>query len=466
MNEFMSDNFLLRGATAQRLYRFVEDMPIFDYHCHLSPREIYEDKKFYNLSELWLDSDHYKWRLMRAYGIDEAYITGGAPPKEKFLRFAECLPYFIGNPVYHWAHLELKKYFDLIIPIDALSAPEIWERTAKIMSDGSFSARSLIARSRVTGLVTTDDPSDDLNYHRLLKEEKLPFKVLPCFRPDAALNIEKPDFARYIEALGKSAGVAIDSFASLVAALRNRLDYFVQNGAVASDIAFADFDTADNERLAESAFEAALLGQTIPAPHAAEYRFAILRALAAMYAEKNIVMQLHTGVIRNVNSARYDALGADSGNDSVGNAVDITAAAKLFDAVERAGGMPKTILYSLNPADYYPLSTLLYNFAGGARGKMQLGAAWWFADHKDGIREQLKVLASTGGLGLFNGMLTDSRSFTSYARHDYFRRILCTLIGEWVEDGEYPDNPESLKTLLEDICYNNAVKYFIKEGVL
>lgn len=467
MNKFMSDTFLLQNVTAQKLYNTVKDTPIFDYHCHLSPREIYEDKKFYNLTELWLSSDHYKWRLMRAYGIDEAFITGNASPRDKFLKFAECLPAFIGNPVYHWAHLELKIYFNLIIPINASTAAEIWDNTTRIMSDGSFSARKLIARSNVLGVVTTDNPADDLNYHKLLKKEDLSFQVLPCFRPDAALNIEKPDFTRYIANLGESAGTTIDTFDELLAVLNNRLDYFIQNGAVAADIAFSDFPKADGfKEIAEAAFQTALAGLTVSRAYADEYRCAVLKALARLFAEKNIAMQLHTGVIRNINSVRYTELGTDIGNDSVGNSVDIIAAAKLFDAVEKAGGMPKTILYTLNPSSYYPLSTLAYNFAGGIKGKMQLGAAWWFSDHRDGIREQLKILASTGGLGLFNGMLTDSRSFTSYARHDYFRRILCSVIGEWVEDGEYPNDPESLKTLLENICYNNAVKYFFREETL
>ncbi len=467
MIDFMSDNYLLGNDTARTLYNAVKETPIFDYHCHLSPREIFEDKKFYNLTELWINGDHYKWRLMRAYGIDERFITGAASPRDKFFKFAECLPSFIGNPVYHWAHLELKIYFNLTLPINAYNAEKIWNTSAKIMSDGSFSARSLIARSNVLGVVTTDDPADDLKYHKLLKKEKLPFKVLPCFRPDAALNIEKRDFPRYIEALGESAGVSIDSFAKLVKALNSRLEYFIENGAVAADMAFSDFPQADGlNEIAEAAFQTAISRQSVSASNAAEYRFALLKVLAVMFKDKDIAMQLHTGVIRNVNSVRYSALGADVGNDSVGNSLDIIAASKLFDAVEKTCGMPKTILYTLNPAYYYPLSTLAYDFAGGIKGKMQLGAAWWFSDHRDGIREQLKTLASTGGLGLFNGMLTDSRSFTSYARHDYFRRILCTVVGEWVEQGEYPNDYSALKTLLENICYNNAVNYFLKEGTL
>ncbi len=463
MTPFMADSFLLNNLTARKLYKTAASMPIFDYHCHLSPFEIYKDKVFYNLTELWLEGDHYKWRIMRAFGIDEQYITGSAAPKEKFLRFAEALPAFIGNPVYHWAHLELKRYFDIALPICSDNAEKIWSKTLKIMADGSFSAQQLIARSAVKAVVTTDDPSDSLEYHLLLQKEPLPFKVLPCFRPDAAVNIEKEGFAAYIFKLADSANAGISDFDSLLGALGKRLDYFCINGAVAADIAIEDFPKGHGDTsAADRALKAALKGEKSLASDIEEYKFALIKALASMFAAKGMVMQLHTGVIRNVNSRRFSALGADTGIDSVGNAIDITAAARLFDSVEREGGLPKTVVYTLNPNSYYPLSTLAGDFAGEVKGKMQLGAAWWFLDHRDGIREQLRILASTGGLGLFNGMLTDSRSFTSYARHDYFRRILCDIIGEWVEKGEYPDDTDMLEKLVKDICYDNAVNYFLK----
>lgn len=465
MVKFMSDNYLLSNEKACELYKTAKNMPIFDYHCHLSPKEIYENKTFYNLTELWLLGDHYKWRLMRAYGIDEYYITGKASDKQKFLKFAEALPAFINNPVYHWAQLELKVYFDCVLPICSGNAEQIWDITLNKMKSGEYSARNLIKKSNVSAIISTDDPADSLEYHKLIKNNKLDFEVLPGFRPDAAINIEKPEFAQYIKKLGESEGIVIKDLDTLLIVIKKRLDYFIALGATAADIAYADFPKGKGKyNIADVALKAKLADNDVSDEYIEEYKFVISCELGKLFAEKHIVMQLHTGVIRNVNSNRYLALGADSGNDSVGNTVDIMSAARLFDNIEKATSLPKTIVYTLNPNAYYPIATLLNDFAGGAKGKMQLGAAWWFLDHREGIREQLKIYSVTSGLGLFNGMLTDSRSFTSYARHDYFRRILCSLIGEWVERGEYPNEQGMLVKLVEDICYNNAVKYFSKEN--
>ncbi len=459
MTKFMAEDFLLTNDTAKSLYKEVKDLPIFDYHCHLSPKEIFEDRKFFNLCELWLEGDHYKWRVMRNAGVDEKYINGNAEPYEKFLAFASVMPRFIGNPVYHWAHLELKKYFGITMPINCDNAKEIWDKTSEMMAGGEFGARRLIEMSGVDTVITTDDPIDSLEYHEKLID--LTFKVLPCFRPDKVLGIEKDAFAEYISSLSNIADTRISDIDTLLDALAKRLDYFIAHGAVVADCSFCDFPIADGQKdVANKALGKRLSGEEISSKESDEYVFCVLRGLCRLFADRGIVLQLHTGVIRNCNSVRFAKLGADCGIDSVANAINVDGMVKLFDRVERDGGMPKTIVYTLNPAAYYPIATALGDFAGETAGKMQLGAAWWFMDHRDGIREQLKIFADTAGLGYFNGMLTDSRSFVSYARHDYFRRVLCSVLGEWAENGEYPcDN--SLVEIAKDICYYNAKRFFI-----
>ena len=461
MQNFFDDKTFLTNNVARELYAQVKDLPIYDYHCHLDPREIYENRRFDDIGTLWLEADHYKWRVMRNYGVSEECITGGANYKRKFIAFASALPSFAGNPVYHWAHLELKKYFGITEPLTAENAEDIWNRTKEIMSDGSFCARELIVRSGVDTVITTDDPVSDLKYHKLLKCEEKRFKVLPCFRPDKSINITAPDFTEYIKTLSGASGIIIDSIESLILALENRLDYFVENGCRVADMSFENFPNANYSiDKANDAFKASFLfDRNEQADYDFNsYRFVVIAELMKLFAKKGIAVQIHTGVVRNQNTKRYKELGADSGIDSVGNALDIVAGARLFDLVEQEGGLPRTIVYTLNPNSYYPLATMIGDFAGESRGKMQLGAAWWFMDHRDGIREQLKVFANTSGLGLFNGMLTDSRSFVSYARHDYFRRILCSVVGEWVEAGEYPS--DHAKKLVADIAYNNAKNYF------
>lgn len=463
MTSFMSEEYLLTNETAKKVYEKIKDMPIFDYHCHLSPEEILEDKKFFDLTELWLLGDHYKWRVMRNYGVEENLVTGDAAAYDKFFAFASALPSFIGNPVYHWAHLELKKYFGITTPLSAKTAPEIWDKTKKIMADGSFSARRLIAISSVDTVGTTDDPISPLKAHEEIKKLGLPFSVVPSFRPDNAINIEKPVFVGYIGKLAEASEIEIGSFEDLVAALDKRLSYFVDHGCLATDCSFTDFPKGTgDEKKADAVLKKALSGKECSKEEQDEFKFCILKRLAGLFTKYNLVMQVHTGVLRNQNSARFAAIGADCGIDSVGNALDIEAGGKLFDEIEKAYGLPKTIVYTLNPNSYYPLATMIGDFAGQTAGKMQLGAAWWFMDHRDGIREQLKVFADTAGLGLFNGMLTDSRSFVSYARHDYFRRIFCSVIGEWVEAGEYPDDLEDLVTLGKNVAFNNAKKFFTR----
>ncbi len=459
MKKFLDDDFMLVGEAAHELYEEVCDLPIFDYHCHLSPKEIYEDRRFKNIGELWLEADHYKWRLMRQAGIDEKYITGDAPYKEKFFKFAEAAPLFAGNPVYHWIHLELKKYFGIADPLCADTAQEIWDETLEQMSEDAFSARTLIKGSGVDTVVTTDDPTSDLKYHKQLSGDDS-FCVLPCFRADRALGVEKYDFDAYVRELERVCGKAIGSFDALVAALNERLDYFESMGCPAMDVSFENFPIESGDvKIADLAFKKARSHERLTGCEIGHFKAALLKALAAQMNKRDMVMQLHTGVIRNVNGKAFRAFGADSGIDSIGAEADIAAAGRLLDAINSESGLPKTIVYTLNRGSYYPLATLLGDFAGETRGRVQLGAAWWFMDSADGIREQLKIYANTLGLGTFNGMLTDSRSFTSYARHDYFRRILCSVVGKWIDNGEYPSG-DMANDLVRDICYYNARDFF------
>lgn len=458
---FMDDNIFLENEKAKELYAFCKDMPIFDYHCHLSPKEIYENKTYYNLTELWLEADHYKWRVMRAAGIDEKYITGDGDAKTKFEMFCKALPLFIGNPVYHWAHLELKKYFGITLPLCPENADTIWEETTKKMSKGGFSAQNLIEKSNVKCVITTDDPIDSLEWHDKIKNLGLNFEVLPCFRPDKVINIDDAAFTAYVKDLSKASNITIDGIDSLTAAIKNRLEFFISKGVVSADISFLDFpEKVGDAHIACLALKKALKNKKITKEESEAYRFEILKRIAKLLQENNIVMQLHIGVIRNGSTILFEKIGRDVGGDSVANPINILNAQKLLDAINLDGGLPKTIIYTLNPVAYYPIATLLGSFQGASKGRMQLGAAWWFADHKEGIKEQLKMTVATGSLGVFNGMLTDSRSFTSYARHDYFRRILCSYIGDLVEKGEYPDDEKALKKLVEDISYNNAKEYF------
>lgn len=461
MKTFMNEDFLLENGMARMLYRrFAQKQPIFDFHCHLSPQEIDENKTFYNLTQLWLAGDHYKWRLMRIAGIDERLITGDAPDREKFLAFAACLPHFAGNPVYQWAHLELQKYFGIHTPIGPETAGEIWDQTLAQMADGHFCARKLIRSSGVETVITTDDPADDLHFHRSLKEQNTGFSVRPCFRADNVIHLENAGFREYLTRLGHAAGLEIRDLDSLKRAVEKRLDFFVQNGAVAADMSVTDFPGKGTPGQAERALGKALAGAAAEPEEIAAYQFELLSFIGAALTRRGMVWQLHCGVLRNLNPTLYGRVGADCGCDSVGNVIDIEHAAALLASVEQSGGLPRTMVYTLNPGAYYPIATLLGDFAGKTPGRLQLGAAWWFLDHADGIREQLRLTSLTGSLGYFNGMLTDSRSFVSYARHDYFRRVLCSVIGAWVEQGLYPNDPARLGRLVENICYRNARSYF------
>ena len=455
---FLDENFMLSTRTAQRLYRDVAaGQPIIDYHCHLSAKEIYEDRRFENLTRVWLEGDHYKWRLMRSFGIEERYITGEAEDKQKFLKWVEAVETAIGNPLYHWSHLELKNYFDYRGIISRANAEQIWQIGEQKLAREDFSARNLILRSGVEVLCTTDDPADSLEWHEKLRESDFKVKVLPSFRPDRALGIEKADYSTYLERLG-----SIKSFADLKEALKKRLEAFTALGCRVSDHGMdaVPFVPASEAEI-ESIFQKRLAGEMPTVKEQKQFKTALLLFLGAQYAQRNMVMQLHFGVMRDLNERIYAALGADAGIDAIGDAVSMKDLAAFLNALDVQGALPKTILYSLNPQDNAGIVSVMGAFqTSEARGKLQQGSAWWFNDHKQGMRAQLSTLAAEGHLAAFVGMLTDSRSFLSYARHEYFRRILCDVIGEWVKSGEYPCDEALLRKIIRGICYENAKNYF------
>ncbi|MDR0641356.1 MAG: glucuronate isomerase [Treponema sp.] len=473
MKAFMDKDFLLKTGAARRLYHEAAAEPIFDYHCHLNPREIAEDRRFPDLAYLWLGEnrygDHYKWRMMRANGVDEKLITGDAEPWDRFLAWAETMPALIGNPLYHWTHLELQRYFDIHEILNRESARAIWEgANKKLQGDPDFSVLGILKKFKVYALGTTDDPADSLEWHQKIRREgKTPAKVLPSFRPDRVLNIEKPDFAAYIAALGKAAGRSIGTVGDLLAALEDRLSFFDSLGCRASDhgLEYLPFRISGKteevwERALEDIFTAALKGGIPTVAGAESWKTFILTRLAAGYQRRGWVMQIHLSAIRGVNSRALEKLGADTGYDSIHDHPVSTKLARFLDYLDSSGALPKTILYSLNPKDFYPLATIMGSFQGQSPGKMQLGSAWWFLDHKDGMENQMKLLANVGLLSRFVGMLTDSRSFLSYPRHEYFRRILCNILGDWAEEGEIPSDFGLLGAMVKDISFGNAQRYF------
>lgn len=464
MRPFLDENFLLNTEAARKLYHeAAEGMPIIDYHCHLSPREIYEDIRYENITQVWLGGDHYKWRLMRSAGVPEKYITGDASDREKFEKYAEVLGKAVGNPLYHWSHLELRRYFGYDGILNRNTAGEVWElANAKLRSEG-YSARGLIRMSNVETVCTTDDPADTLEWHeKLAADSSFPVAVLPAWRPDAAMYIEKPAYPAYLARLEAAAGMKIDSFASLVEALRGRLDFFAAHGCRLSDhgMGYVMYAPAAEEEI-ETIFRNRLAGSLPGAEEEAKFKYAFMSAMAAEYRKRDWAMQLHYGVRRDNNPVMFRAVGPDTGFDC---AVDYTPAAQtaaFLGALEDAGNLPKTILYSLNPADNAVIGTIIGCFQNEtAVGRIQHGSAWWFNDHFDGMCAQMKSLAALGYLAGFVGMLTDSRSFLSYPRHEYFRRILCRILGEWVEEGFYPEDMDTLKEIVKDISYRNAKRYF------
>jgi glucuronate isomerase len=464
MKKFMDEDFMLTNETAKTLYKeYAEKMPICDYHCHLSPQMIYEDKPFDNITQIFLGGDHYKWRYMRSCGIDEEYITGGKSDEEKFKAFCSCLQYAIGNPLYHWTHLELQRYFGIDTVVSADTAEEIWNKANKVIKETQMSPAKLINSSNVAYICTTDDPADNLEMHKAIaKKGHVKAKVLPAFRPDFMINIDKETFAPYIEKLANAAEMKISSYDELIEAVYKRIDYFHSVGCRISDHALdsVPFEETSQDEV-NVIFKAALNGEKLTQQQIDAYKSYTLIQLGKKYKELDWAMQLHIGALRNNNSRMFKKLGADTGFDSISDYCIAYPLSKLLNALETEDMLPKTILYTLNPKDNYVLATMLGNFQGSSvPGKIQFGSGWWFNDQRDGMTEQMKSLANLGALCKFVGMLTDSRSFLSYTRHEYFRRILCNLLGTWVENGEFPNDMKTLGKIVEDISYNNAVNYF------
>ncbi len=464
MKSFMDEDFLLNTPTASKLFHnYAESTPVLDYHCHINPEEIAKDRRFENITQVWLGGDHYKWRFMRSCGVDEKYITGDASDHDKFIKWAECLGHAIGNPLYHWSHLELQRYFGITKPLNKNSAEEIWNLCNQRLADPSMSVRNLIRKSNVTLICTTDDPVDDLRWHQVIKEDaSFEVKVLPAWRPDKAMNIEKPEYPDYLEKLSNVSGIKIQSFENLCKALTIRMDFFASMGCSVSDHAleYVMYAPASAEEL-ETIFSNRLAGNIPSKDKELKFKTAFMLYVGKEYAKRNWVMQLHYGCKRDNNDLMYRALGPDTGYDCINNYAPSAQMADFLNALNKDGNLPKTILYSLNPNDNEAIGTILGCFQNSdAVGKIQQGSAWWFNDHKIGMQNQMLSLANLGNLSGFVGMLTDSRSFLSYTRHEYFRRILCNLLGDFVENGEFPNDEEVLKEIVKGISYNNAVNYF------
>lgn len=464
MKAFMDKDFLLDSETAKVLFHeYAENTPILDYHCHINPQEIAEDRSFDNITQVWLGGDHYKWRQMRSNGIDEYYITGGASDREKFQKWAETLEKAIGNPLYHWSHLELQRYFGYTGCLNGQTAEEVLNLcNAKLQEDG-MSVRNIIRQSNVKLICTTDDPVDSLEWHeKLAKDPTFEVQVLPAWRPDKAMNMEKPEYLDYLNTLGQVSGVPVKTFSDLKAALKARMDYFADHGCSVSDHAldYVMYAPASEEEL-EAIFARRLAGQLPTLEEQLKFKTAYMIFVGREYHARGWVMQLHYGCKRDNNTLRYQQLGPDTGYDCINNYAPSAQMADFLNALITTDQLPKTILYSLNPNDNASIGTILGCFQDADTiGKIQQGSAWWFNDHKAGMTEQMTTLANLGLLGNFIGMLTDSRSFLSYTRHEYFRRILCELLGGWVENGEYPADYRALKEMVQGISYNNAVRYF------
>lgn len=464
MKKFMDENFILTTETAQELFHnYAAKMPVVDYHCHINPKEIAEDLQFENITQVWLGGDHYKWRLMRSNGVDEKYITGDASDWEKFEKWAETLERCIGNPVYHWSHLELQRFFGYTGSLGKKTAKEVWELCNKKLQDPSMSVRNLIRMSNVTLICTTDDPVDSLEWHKKIAEDaSFETKVLPAWRPDKAMNIEKPEYLDYLAVLGSVSGIPVKDFASLKAALTNRMEFFQSMGCKVSDHAleYVMHVPATEEEL-EVIFAKRIQNEALTAEELLKFKTAFMLFVGKEYNKLGWVMQLHYGCKRDNNTLRYRELGPDTGFDCINNYAPSAQLADFLNALNITDELPKTIIYSLNPNDNEAIGTILGCFQGtAAASKIQHGSAWWFNDHKTGMINQMTSLANLGVLSNFVGMLTDSRSFLSYPRHEYFRRILCDLIGGWVDNGEYPYDLDVLGNIVQDISYNNAIKYF------
>ena len=465
MTPFMNADFLLKTETAKKLYHeHAEVMPIIDYHCHINPQEIFEDKRYESITQVWLGGDHYKWRAMRSCGVPEYYITGEASYAEKFQKWAETIPNLIGNPLYHWTHLELQRYFGIYEPLNGDNAMEIYEKCNAILAQPDMSARGIIKKSNVRLICTTDDPIDDLVWHeKLAADPTVPAVVLPAFRPDKAMRADKPTFPAYLKQLEQVVGYEINSVEDMRKALADRIAYFADHGCRISDhgLDLCFYVEATEEEL-NDIFTRAKAGQHITWNEQLAYHTALLVAVGKEYAKRDWVNQLHFGCLRDNSKTMFRKLGPDTGFDAINDQPNAVGMSGMLNALEEAGALGKTILYSLNPSDNAAIGTIMGAFQTDSPipGKIQQGSAWWFNDHKPGMEAQMVSLMSLGAFGTFNGMLTDSRSFLSYTRHEYFRRILCNLVGQMVEDGEYPADMKQLGKLIENISYNNTLHYF------
>ncbi|WP_077624675.1 glucuronate isomerase [Sediminibacillus massiliensis] len=466
MKPFLEEDFLLETETAKRLYHdYAKDMPIFDYHCHLTAKEVAEDARFSTITQLWLGDDHYKWRALRANGVDEAYITGDKSDKEKFMKWAETIPELIGNPLYHWTHLELQRVFGIDQILTPETAEEIWEKCNQTIQTGNFSAREIIKQFDVRAICTTDDPVDSLQYHKQIKEDdSFDVQVLPTFRPDGALNIQLDSFTEWVDKLEHTSSIPIQNYQDFLKALESRVDYFHEVGCRLSDHGLDSpfFERVPQERCGYI-FKKALNRERLDAREIEQFRTSVLVFLGKLYAAKGWAMQFHIGGLRNTNKKMIEKVGPNTGYDSIADFTYAEDLSGLLNELEKEDSLPKTIFYNLNPRDNYMIATMAGNFQGSTPGKIQFGTAWWFNDQRDGMEDQLKTLANVGVLSRFVGMLTDSRSLLSYTRHEYFRRILCNLIGRWVENGEYPADFNQLGQMVKNISFHNIDRYLAVE---
>lgn len=467
MKTFMGDDYLLDSALAEHLYtKYASPMPIFDYHCHLDPAAIAEDRPLGTITEAWLGKngkgDHYKWRLLREMGVDESYITGSKSDWEKFQKFAECFPYFFGNPIYEWCSLELKEYFGITKPLCLETAKEIYDAANEKLKD--LTVRNLLVMSHVAYLFTTDDPTDDLiNHQKMAADKTLKTKVYPCFRPDKAIGISQDGFDAWVKKLSNVSGQSITNLSEFLDALDKRLAFFASLGARAADhgISKLTFDPFATEEKADVVFQKRMNGETLTSQEETTYQSYLLLHLAQKYTQYDMVQQYHLGPIRNINASRYHQYGPDYGYDAIGDWQLASSLDALLSCLQEHHALPKTVLYTLNEKDYLPLVSAMNSFQeGNEPGKIQLGAAWWFNDHYDGIKKQMTLLSADGLLSCFIGMLTDSRSFLSFSRHDFFRRELCSFVASYVETGRYPYDEKTLGKMIENIAYGNAFRYF------
>lgn len=464
MKKFLDENFLLHTDTARELYHgFAKQMPIIDYHNHLMPEQIANDINFENLTQVWLYGDHYKWRAMRSNGVNEKYCTGDATDYEKFEKWADTVPYTLRNPLYHWTHLELQRYFDVDKILSPDTAREIYDRCSAKLKTPEYSVRNLLRKMNVKVLCTTDDPIDSLEHHQKIKADGFEIKVLPAFRPDKAMNVDDVDsFNAYVNKLQEVSNILIANWDDYLQALKSRHDFFAENGCCVSDHGLEQLYAVDyQESEIKNIFKKLTAGEAISQPENIKFKSAMLVKFAAWDHEKNWVQQYHLGALRNNNSRMLKTLGGDTGWDSIGDFSQAKQLSKFLDRLDNTNQLAKTILYNLNPADNELMATMIGNFNDGTvAGKIQFGASWWFLDQKEGMTQQINALSNMGLLAKFVGMLTDSRSFMSYPRHEYFRRILCDIFGDEIERGELPYDMAWTGKIVQDICYNNAKGYF------